>query len=133
MTSKSEQTLVGLFVLITLVIVIATAFFVHGMFGGAVKTYHASFSFAGGLEPGAIVRYLGGPRVGRVESLLVNPQDPSHVDVTFTVQPDTLVKTDSRVKIMSMSPLGDNHLEISRLRAGSSRSFGIRAGRRELH
>jgi phospholipid/cholesterol/gamma-HCH transport system substrate-binding protein len=112
MTSKSEQTLVGLFVLVTIGIVIAAAFFVHGAFGSVAKTYHAYFPFAGGLEPGATVRYLGGPRVGRVDSLRVNPQDPSRIDITFSVQSDTVVKTDSKVKIMSMSPLGDNHLEL---------------------
>jgi phospholipid/cholesterol/gamma-HCH transport system substrate-binding protein len=112
MTSKSEQTLVGLFVLITVVIVIGVAFFVHGVLGHSAKTYHAYFPFAGGLEPGAVVRYLGGPRVGRVESLSVDPQDPSHIDVTFSVQSAAVVNTDSKVKIMSMSPLGENHLEL---------------------
>jgi len=112
MRSKSEQTVVGLFVLATIVIVVVAAIFVHGAFGHPTRTYHAYFPFAGGLEPGAMVRYLGGPRVGRVDSLRVNPQDPSHIDVIFSVQSDTPVKTDSKIKIMSMSPLGDNHLEL---------------------
>jgi len=47
-----------------------------------------------------------------VESLRIDPQDPAHIDLTFSVQPDVLVKTDSKVKIMSLSPLGDNHLEL---------------------
>jgi phospholipid/cholesterol/gamma-HCH transport system substrate-binding protein len=74
--------------------------------------YHSYFPFAGGLEPGATVRYSGGPKVGRVESVRVDPQDPSHIDLTFSVKPDLVVKTDSRVKIMSISPLGENHVEI---------------------
>lgn len=113
MRSKSEQTLVGFFVLVTIVLLISAAFFAHGAFGRSARTYHANFAFAGGLEPGAMVRYLGGPKVGRVESLRVNPDDPSHIDVTFSVQPEALVKTDSKVKIMSMSPLGENHLELT--------------------
>jgi phospholipid/cholesterol/gamma-HCH transport system substrate-binding protein len=112
MNSKSEQTLVGLFVLITVGIVLVAAFVLHGAFGRATRTYHSYFAFAGGLEPGAVVRYLGGPKIGRVESLRVLPEDPSRVDVTFTVQPETVVKTDSKAKIMSLSPLGDNHLEL---------------------
>jgi phospholipid/cholesterol/gamma-HCH transport system substrate-binding protein len=87
-------------------------FAINGAFGNAAKTYHASFQFAGGLEPGATVRYSGGPKVGRVESLRIDPQDPTHIDLTFSVRPDVLVKTDSKVKIMSLSPLGDNHLEL---------------------
>jgi phospholipid/cholesterol/gamma-HCH transport system substrate-binding protein len=112
MTPKSEQTLVGLFVLVAVAILITTAFAARGLFGRAANTYHAYFPFAGGLEPGATVRYSGGPKVGRVEGLRIDPKDPSHIDVTFSVQSDALVKTDSKVKIMSMSPLGDNHLEI---------------------
>ncbi len=112
MSPKTEQTLVGLFVLVAGGILLAAVFAINGTFGKSAKTYHAHFQFAGGLEPGATVRYSGGPKVGRVESLRIDPQDPTHIDLTFSIQPDVLVKTDSKVKIMSMSPLGDNHLEL---------------------
>jgi phospholipid/cholesterol/gamma-HCH transport system substrate-binding protein len=103
---------VGLFVLIAAGILLVAVFSINGAFGNAAKTYHAHFKFAGGLEPGATVRYSGGPKIGRVESLRIDPQDPTHIDLTFSVQPDVLVKTDSKVKILSISPLGDNHLEL---------------------
>src|SRR6202166_434292 len=112
MSPKTEQTLVGLFVLIAGGILLVAVFAINGAFGSSAKTYHAHFKFAGGLEPGATVRYSGGPKVGRVESLRIDPQDPTFIDLTFSVQPDVLVKTDSKVKIMSISPLGDNHLEL---------------------
>jgi phospholipid/cholesterol/gamma-HCH transport system substrate-binding protein len=112
MSPKTEQTLVGLFVLVAGGILLVAVFAINGAFGNAAKTYHAYFQFAGGLEPGATVRYSGGPKVGRVESLRIDPKDPTHIDLTFSVQPDVLVKTDSKVKIMSLSPLGDNHLEL---------------------
>ncbi len=112
MSPKTEQTLVGLFVLVAGGILLAAVFAINGTFGNTSKLYHAHFQFAGGLEPGATVRYSGGPKVGRVESLRIDPQDPTHIDLTFSVQRDVLVKTDSKVKIMSMSPLGDNHLEL---------------------
>jgi phospholipid/cholesterol/gamma-HCH transport system substrate-binding protein len=112
MSPKTEQTLVGLFVLIAGGILLVAVFAINGAFGGTAKSYHAHFPFAGGLEPGATVRYSGGPKIGRVESLRIDPQDPKYIDLTFSVQPDVLVKTDSKVKIMSISPLGDNHLEL---------------------
>jgi phospholipid/cholesterol/gamma-HCH transport system substrate-binding protein len=112
MNSKREQALVGLFVLIAGGILVAAVFAINGGSPRAVKTYHAEFQFAGGLEPGAMVRYSGGPKVGRVVSLQVNLQDPSRIDLTFSVRSDLAVKTDSKVKIMSTSPLGDNHLEL---------------------
>src|SRR5260370_15574954 len=39
-------------------------------------------------------------------------KDSSHVRMTLSVKAGLPVKTDSHVKIMSLSPLGDNHLEI---------------------
>ncbi len=113
MEPKREQALVGLFVLVVAVLLIATVFALGGAFGRATTTYRAHFQFAGGLEPGAEVRYAGGPRVGRVEGSRIDPQDPTRVEITFSVRPELPVKTDSVVKIMSLSPLGDNHLEIS--------------------
>jgi ABC-type transporter Mla subunit MlaD len=47
-----------------------------------------------------------------VEKLAIDPQNPARIDVVFSVQTDLPVKTDSHVKIMSISPLGDNHLEV---------------------
>src|ERR1700687_2827441 len=104
MSPKTEQTLVGLFVLVAGGVLLVAVFAINGAFGSAAKTYHAYFPFAGGLEPGATVRYSGGPKVGRVESLRIDPQDASHIDLVFSVQPNVIVKTDSKVKIMSMSP-----------------------------
>src|SRR6266446_2711163 len=96
MQAKREQVLVGLFVLVAVTVLFVTVFTMSGAAGKSTTKFHAYFPFAGGLEPGATVRYAGGPKVGRVVS----------------VQSDLPVKVDSSVKIMSMSPLGDNHLEI---------------------
>ena len=112
MQSKREQAFVGLFVLVAAGVLIATVFAISGAFGHSTKTYHAFFPFAGGLESGATVRYSGGPKVGRVERLRIDPQNPARIEITFTVQSELPVKADSHVKIMSMSPLGDNHLEV---------------------
>lgn len=112
MEAKREQAMVGLFVLVAGAVLVATVFALGGAFGGPAKTYRAYVLFAGGLEPGATVRYGGGPKVGRVEKLQLDPKDPSRIEITFSVKSGLPVKTDSRVKIMSLSPLGDNHLEI---------------------
>jgi len=112
MHSKREQAVVGMFVLVAAGILVTTIFALSGAFGGSSSTFHAYFPFAGGLEPGSAVRYAGGPKVGRVEKLQLDPKDPSRIEITFSVQADLPVKADSRAKIMSLSPLGDNHLEI---------------------
>jgi phospholipid/cholesterol/gamma-HCH transport system substrate-binding protein len=112
MQPKREQALVGLFVLIAVAVLFATVFTMSGAFGRSTMKFHAYFPFAGGLEPGATVRYAGGPKVGRVDSVQLDSQNPGRLDVVFSVQADLPVRVDSNVKIMSMSPLGDNHLEI---------------------
>src|SRR3989441_7177324 len=112
MGTKSEQAMVGLFVLIAGAVLVATVFALSGAFGGSSSSFRAYFPFAGGLEPGATVRYAGGPKVGRVEKLQLDPKDTSRIEITFSVKSGLPVKADSRVKIMSLSPLGDNHLEI---------------------
>jgi len=125
MDSKSEQAMVGFFVLVASAVLIATVFVLSGAFGGSAATYRAYFPFAGGLEPGAAVRYSGGPKVGRVEKLQLDPKDPSRIEITFSVRSGLPIKTDSHVKIMSLSPLGDNHMEIV---PGSERAATAPAG-----
>jgi phospholipid/cholesterol/gamma-HCH transport system substrate-binding protein len=112
MAGKRESAFVGLFVIVAAAVLIGMVFAISGAFGRVTKTYHAYFPFAGGIEQGASVRYAGGPKVGRVEKLAIDPKNPAQIDIIFSVQTDLPVKTDSRAKIMSMSPLGDNHLEI---------------------
>jgi phospholipid/cholesterol/gamma-HCH transport system substrate-binding protein len=112
MAGKRESVFVGLFVIVAAAVLIGMVFAISGAFGRVTKTYHAYFPFAGGIEQGASVRYAGGPKVGRVEKLAIDPKNPGQIDIIFSVQTDLPVKTDSHAKIMSMSPLGDNHLEI---------------------
>ena len=112
MAGKRDQVFVGLFVIVAAAVLIGMVFAISGVFGRSEKTFHAYFPFAGGLERGATVRYAGGPKVGRVEKLAIDPQNPAQIDVVFSVETNLPVKKDSHAKIMSMSPLGDNHLEI---------------------
>src|SRR5216684_3479163 len=112
MKPKSEQALVGLFVVAATAVLIFIVFAISGAFGRSTHTYRAYFPFAGGIESGSGVRYSGGPKIGRVETVRIDPQNPSRIEITFKVQSDLPIKTDSHVKIMSLSPLGDNHLEI---------------------
>lgn len=112
MQSKRESTIVGLFVLIAVALLFATMFAMSGAFGRTTTKFHAYFNYAGGLEPGATVRYAGGPKVGRVDSVQLDPQNPGRLDIVFSVHADLPIKSDSYVKILSLSPLGDNHLEV---------------------
>jgi phospholipid/cholesterol/gamma-HCH transport system substrate-binding protein len=116
MEARREQVFVGLFVVIAAALLLVTVFTLTGVLASSTRTFHAKFHNAAGLEPGATVRYQGGPKIGRVEKLKIDLSDTSMMDMEFSIKSDIPVKTDSRVAILSFSPLGDNHLE---LRAGS--------------
>jgi phospholipid/cholesterol/gamma-HCH transport system substrate-binding protein len=116
MDARREQVFVGMFVIVAATLLVVTVFALSGAFASATRTFHAKFHNVAGLEPGATVRYEGGPKVGRVEKIKIDPTDSSWMDMEFSVKNDIPVKTDSRVAILSFSPLGDNHLEI---RSGS--------------
>ena len=101
---------------IAVALLIATVFSISGAFAGPARHFHAKFHNAAGLERGATVRYEGGPKIGRVEGVKIDPKDPTFMDIEFSVKEDLPIKTDSHVAILSFSPLGDNHLEV---KAGS--------------
>jgi len=112
MEAKREQALVGIFVLVAAALLIVTVFLLSGTLGAGNVPYHAYFNNAGGLSPGAEVRYAGGPAVGRVEKVHSDPNDSTRMEVDFAVDPSVPVKTDSKAEITSNSPLGDNFLGI---------------------
>src|SRR5581483_3272696 len=70
------------------------------------------FKYAGGLEPGAPVRFGGFP-AGKVESLRVDPADNTRIEIKIKVYPTIPVKTNSLARLTSIGALGDNYLELS--------------------
>ena len=128
MSAKKEQAIVGLFVLIASGLLLGVVLLLTGVLGAAVaNTYTATFQFAGGIEPGAPVKYEGGPKVGRVEQIRIDPKDPQLIEIKFSVAADVPVKTDSRVRIYTPSALGENTLEI---RAGGKDAPAAKSGDR---
>lgn len=112
MEEKREQAIVGLFVLMIAALLIAIVLLLSGRFSSGDVPYRAYFKNAGGLQPGSEVRYAGGPPIGRVKQVQSDPQNPARMDVQFAVHPEVPVKTDSKITITSISPLGENFLEV---------------------
>jgi phospholipid/cholesterol/gamma-HCH transport system substrate-binding protein len=111
MNSKREQAWVGLFVLIAAAMLIGTVLAVAGAFSGGAIAHHSYFKSAGGLLPGATVRY-GGMKAGRVEAVHVDPQNSTRIEIDFSVGRDVPVKTDSVAKITSLGALDENYVEL---------------------
>src|ERR1700733_7814462 len=122
MESKREEALVGLFVLVAAGLLIVTVFILSGTLGHGNVPYRAYFKNAGGLSPGAEVRYAGGPAVGRVTKVISDPQDSTRMEVDFSLEPTVPVKTDSVAEITAVSPLSDNFLGIIPGAIGSPRA-----------
>jgi len=112
MEAMRERTLVGLFVLIAGGLFFGTMIVVSGGIGGATVSHRAFFKFAGGVQPGAPVRY-GGLTVGKVQRVRVDPGNSARIEIDITVNQDAPLKTDSVAKISTLGPLTDNYIEIS--------------------
>ena len=111
-STRREEAIVGVFVIVAAGLLIVTVFSLTGFFSRGDVPYRAFFKNAGGLRPGAEVRYAGGPPVGRIEDVRTDARDTTRMEIIFRVRPDIPVKTDSIAAISSNSPLSDNFLGI---------------------
>ncbi len=112
MNSRREQVWVGLFVLAAATLLIGTVLSVAGTFSRGNIPHRAYFKFAGGLEPGAAVRF-GGMKAGSVQAVRVDPDDSTRIEVDFNVARDIPLKADSVARIASLGALGDNYVELT--------------------
>jgi len=111
-SGRAEQVWVGLFVLVAAGLLIAAVLSVSGAFGKGNIPHKSYFKFAGGLQPGATVRF-GGMKAGSVEAVHLDPDDSTRIEVDFSIGRDIPLKTDSVAKVTSLGPLGDNYVELS--------------------
>src|SRR6476660_3450777 len=98
MDAIRERTVVGLFVLIAGALLVVTMIVISCGLSGTTVSHRAYFKFAGGVQPGAPVRY-GGMLVGKVHRVLVDPGNSTRIEIDITVKGDAPVKTDSVAKI----------------------------------
>jgi len=125
--ARNEEIKVGVVVVMSAALFLAALVFVGGvnLLRKKKAEYTSYFKFAGGLEPGSLVRY-GGFKVGTVKSAALDDTDSTRIRVVLQVDSDTPVKTNSIARISSLGFLGENYVEISpgtrdaaRLPAGS--------------
>ncbi len=90
------------------------------------KTYTARFSYIGGIERGAMVRY-GGLLVGTVTDLYLAPDDNTQIEVVLTVDARTPVRKSSVASIASISLMSEYYIEIS---PGSTTEEMLDSGKR---
>jgi len=111
MSGKREEATVGAFVLVAAALLVGAVLAVSGAFSSGGVAHHTYFKSAGGLLPGAMVRY-GGMDAGKVKAVRVDPGDSTRIEIDFTVKPNIPVKTDSIATIAALGALSDNFVEI---------------------
>ena len=114
MARSNEEIKVGVVVAVAALLFLVALVFVGGvnLLRKKKVEYTTYFKFAGGLEPGSLVRY-GGFKVGTVKSAALDPEDSTRIKVILQVDPGTPVKTNSKARISSLGFLGENYVEIS--------------------
>jgi phospholipid/cholesterol/gamma-HCH transport system substrate-binding protein len=112
MEANRERTLVGLFVLIAGGLLFGTLLELSGGLGNPTVSHRTYFKFAGGVQPGAPVRF-GGLAVGKVTRVRVDPANSTRIEIAIAVNKDAPLKTDSVAKITALGPLTDNYIEVS--------------------
>lgn len=109
----SNEAKVGAFVIVALVIFVATFISVANVqLAGEKTVYKTYFDFAGGLESGHMVRF-GGLKAGVVSDIRPWEEDPTRIEVLLEVRDDVPVNAKSVARVASLSALGNNYLEVS--------------------
>lgn len=109
----SNETKVGIFVVAAIGLFVATFIYVAQVtIGAGTKNYVTYLKQAGGLEPGSLVRFAG-IKVGVVADVSPDTEDPTRIKVELQVKEQTPVNAESIAKIAALTPLGNNHLEIT--------------------
>jgi len=114
MASTNEEIKVGVVVAVSLVLFLVALVFVGGvnLLRKKKVEYTTYFKFAGGLEPGSLVRF-GGFKVGTIRSTSLDPEDSTRIRVILQVDDGTPIHTNSKARISSLGFLGENYLEVS--------------------
>lgn len=114
MTQKKYETIVGVFVVLTLLILLAMVLVIaqHERLWEARVTYQAIFKNVSGLKEGAEVR-LSGVTVGSVKKISFDPQGNIVVQFEVLAEYRERIRADSKATIGYIGLLGDMCLDIS--------------------
>lgn len=122
---RNVEAKVGLFVVVTAVILGVTVYFVsHSQFGEKQVLYKIYLRYAGGLEAGTDVLF-GGMAVGKVTELRADPADPTRIEISLNVRQGTPLNAQSVAKLESTSLMSSPVVSIT---TGSNQAPRLPAG-----
>lgn len=109
----SRELKVGAFILVSALMLLGIFLYVANIqLGGVRIPYKTYFKYAGGVEPGSLVRF-GGMKAGTITAVHPWREDPTKIEVLLAVREGVPVNADSAATLTSLSPLGDRYLEIT--------------------
>ncbi len=113
MTDRSEKVKAGIFVVITVSLLMALLILVAGLrVFKTTKTFHVRFSESiTGLEESSTVRYIGVP-VGRVSKIGFSEGEDTVIDVTIEVNPDTPIRVKTRAQLKPQGITGISYIDL---------------------
>lgn len=112
-SERADEIKAGIMVLVGFAIFALALLLILGpRFGAETDRYTVLFKNTAGVEAGTDIRF-GGMRVGQVSHVRISRDNPTMLELGLDVDAGTPIRTDSVVKITSVSMLGENHVEIT--------------------
>jgi len=116
---------VGTFVIVCLLLVAATVYYVgNEQWGRHMTPYKTHLRYAGGVGPGSEVLF-GGITVGRVNSVKAWNQDPTQIEILLEVKEGTPLNEKSVAKLGSVSLMSSPAISIT---TGAQQAPRLKAG-----
>jgi phospholipid/cholesterol/gamma-HCH transport system substrate-binding protein len=109
----SAQAKVGLFVIVSAVLLIGSIYYVgNEQWGQHVVPYRTYLRYAGGVEPGSTVLF-GGIEVGRVKTVRAWNEDPTKIEISLELKEGTPVNANSTAKLGTVSLMSSPAISIT--------------------
>lgn len=109
----SAQAKVGLFVILSAILLIGTIYYVgNEQWGRHVVPYRTYLRYAGGVEPGSEVLF-GGISVGRVSAVRAWREDPTKIEIAIEVKEGTPVNANCTAKLGAVSLMSSPAISIT--------------------
>jgi phospholipid/cholesterol/gamma-HCH transport system substrate-binding protein len=109
----SAQAKVGLFVILSVVLLLGTIYYVgNEQWGRHVVPYRTYLRYAGGIEPGSEILF-GGISVGRVSAVRAWREDPTRIEIALEIKEGTPVNANCTAKLGAVSLMSSPAISIT--------------------
>ncbi len=113
MEYRESEIKAGLFIFISLLLLLAFLFVISGAGSwGQKATYRVRFPSVSGVEQGSLVRFAG-LQVGRVKNMAIPADDDFCVELLLEVEQNTPIRNNSQAKLTTIGIMGAYYVEIS--------------------